>query len=76
MKIIVVVTAADITAGVPKDSYFCPVGIAGRRALMRKQLTEKQLLIGIPSIAVDFMRRFDNGDKVDPIKFEWDLGPQ
>jgi hypothetical protein len=75
MKIIVNITPEDIAAGVPGRSDECPFGLAAQRAIAacNVSMSPKRQLMGIPSAAVDFMRRFDNREKVDPIKITMEL---
>lgn len=85
--ITVEVTAEDIAAGRPRRCYFCPIALAVRRALRRRdtgavmvtpeQITYHTGLVEhvheLPIEAMGFVGRFDAGEDVEPFTFELEV---
>ena len=74
------VTAKNIAEGVP-GAFDCPIALAmRRRKMVNVQVANDGVWFmdracnmvkrGLPFEAVDFIKRFDRGDDVKPIKFD------
>jgi len=75
MKIIV--TEQDIRIGNKADCNFCPIALAGQRALGRPVTVSCYNIYGgrndrypLPKKAQEFICLFDKGEKVGPFEFE------
>lgn len=73
------VTQEDIKAGKTGNPEFCPIGLAAKRAFGRTMsvgsssmypLDNCRELFLLPGSARDFIRRFDDYQKVEPFEFE------
>lgn len=81
MKYIVNVTQADIDAGKELDCEACPIALAVSRATGRKMVVARGEVaqcggsweVKLPRIAVNFVDRFDAGERVVPFSFVIDL---
>ena len=78
--ITVTVTPRDIVKGKQWSACGCPVALALRRATGRKisvgpleLADEDETHVDLPAEVVDFIRRFDRGEPVEPFRFEIDL---
>lgn len=60
------ITREDIEAGVRRDDKYCPFALACKRAGVLACSYE------YPEILFDFQQRFDNGEPVSPITFEYE----
>lgn len=78
--IYVEVTDDDIKAGQPYVPSLCPVARAVSRSLHASimvgthSIHDGRRTVGwLPGVAEDFIRRFDNGDRVEPFEFIFTL---
>jgi hypothetical protein len=77
------VTPDDIRHGERNDPEYCPISFAVWRAsgihfdveLDHLTLPGHDGAWGLPAVARKFVREFDAGVAVEPIRFEIDLGP-
>jgi hypothetical protein len=82
MRIRVRVSQRDINTGQPMEDTQCPIAKAFRRASGKRnvEVTFSRIFIGgmwsqhsysykLPSSAINFIRRFDDGKKVKPFEF-------
>ena len=71
-------TQADIDAGEPRICIKCPIALAMRRAGARSAWVGADvavtdfapLSVPLPEEAVEFIRRYDAGEPVQPFSFE------
>lgn len=87
MKTTIHVTTEDIVQGEPENCYKCPIALAAHRVFPSAGyvvVTTDEIVLytvthkpfhydNLPAIGREFVRRFDEGDQVDPFDFELDI---